>query len=279
MTNRIQHVELETRPIDPNRAKYYAWGLAAVAALFAVVTIKSNYDYFDAYYKGWAFYLRVIPFLAIEATIIGLTLTKGWGNPRQMAAALVFEALLVFVCLAHTYFVSGATQARISAERSKAAAKVDFSATTDAATKAAEANTRAQAEYNKALNAWRRAAADAKYLRQPIPPQPEPPHYLNVPQLSQETVATASSDVEGKVEAEVPHTFLLGILFVMIGLVIAAWTTIVFLADGSRLRYWLLQQRATHLDAQMGSAKRVRTLGEKSELDEFPKTIDTAPKS
>lgn len=277
--DKIQHIELETKPIDPNRAKYYSLGLAAVAALFALVTIKSNYDYFDAYYTGWSFWLRVIPFLAIEITIIGLTLTKGWGNPRQMWAALAFEVLLMAVGLTHTYYVSGATQTRISAARSKATAKTDFDTTRQAANEAAEMNAKLQDGYNKALDKWRRAAADARFLRQPIPPVPEPPHYLNVPQIRKETTDAATIDVEGKVEAEVPHTFLLWLLFTMIGLVIAAWATLVFLADGSRLRYWLLRQRDEHLDAQMKREKRIRTLGEspKTGADEFPKEID-APK-
>ena len=260
MTER-RYVELQTKPIDPNKAKWYALALAAAAALFAIMTVRSNFDYFETYYTGWAFWMRVVPFCAFEATIVLLTLTKGWGNPRQMWAALVFEVLMIAIGLTHTYYVSGATQTRISAERSKAAAKVDFSATQEAATRAGEANARLQTEYNKALNVWRRAAADARFLRQPIPPAPEPPRYLEVPQVSQSMVSTAALDVEGKVESEVPHRSLLRLLYLMIALTIGAWTSVVFLADSSRLRYWLLQQLGAELDDKINGG-RIKTLSE-----------------
>lgn len=262
MQNQVQYVQLQNRPIDPNRAKYWSIGLAAVACLFALVTIKSNYDYFAAYYDGWSFWLRVIPFMTFEATIIGLTLTKGWGNPRQMTAALVFEVALVAVGLLHTYYVSGATQTRIAAERSKAAAKADFAATSAAAAAAAETNARLQGEYNRALANWRRAAADAAYLRRPVPAAPQPPQLVAIPQVDQATVATAATDVEGRVEAEAPHKFLTFLLYVLIALVVGAWTSIVFLADSSRLRYWLLRERGRDLDREMRREREVVALGQ-----------------
>lgn len=260
----INHVELQTKPIDPNRAKYYALGLAAVAGLFALVTIKSNYDYFETYYTGWSFWLRVIPFFAFEATIIGLTLTKGWGNPKQMGAALVFEAALVLVGLTHTYYVSSATQLRHAAAASKAAARQDVGETSRLAREAADTNERLRREYTASLAAWRRAAYVAQANRMSPPVPPAEPQYVEIPKVSQEAVAAASLDVEGRIEGEVPHRLLLRILFVMIGLVIGAWTAVVFLADGSRLRYWLLQQRGARLDEEMKPAKPVVPLGQQA---------------
>lgn len=259
---KVDQVELRASPIDPNRAKYWSWGLVAVAALLCVLTIGSNYDYFIAYFDGWSLWRRLIVFGAIQAAIVLLPLAKGYGNYKQMYLALVFDVVLVIADLTHTYLVGGATQTRIAAERSRASASAMFDRVNDAASRAAGDNARLLANYNQELKLWRQAAADARYLGQPVPPMPQRPQLVEVPQVGKEVVQTAGTDIEAKVEAAAPHSVLLLLLYGMVGLVAAAVGGLVYVADGSRLRAWLLKQRDAQLKHQMDEAARVHPVGE-----------------
>jgi cell division protein FtsB len=192
----MQYVELKSSPPDPNRAKYWALGLSAVAALIALMTVKSNYDYFVQYYLGFALAVRIITFAAVEASIITLPLFKGWGNDKQMKWALVVDVLLVILSLTHTYLVGETTQVKIQAQNAKAEATADFERTNNAADKIAARNKDLQDSYNRAMVNYNRAVANARYTGQPAPPPPAPPQLLAVPQVKAETVTASQINVE-----------------------------------------------------------------------------------
>src|SRR5262245_682498 len=118
----IEYHELRRGPINPNRARWYWLVGSGLGALFALLTIKTNWDYFAQYYEGFAFWARVIPFFAVEAAIVALPLFKGFGNKAQGNAAIVFELLLVGLALTHTYLVSDASIAKAQAGKTKAEA-------------------------------------------------------------------------------------------------------------------------------------------------------------
>src|SRR5262245_24284987 len=85
---------LKMKPADPNKAKLYALALCCAAAFIALLTFRSNLDYFMQYYLGWSLKIRVTVFLGVEAYLILSPLTKGFGNRRQIKYAFIFEAVM-----------------------------------------------------------------------------------------------------------------------------------------------------------------------------------------
>jgi len=260
----IYHVPLQTKPIDPNKAKYWSLGLSVLGVLIAVWTFKSNYTYFAVYHEGWDFWLRIIGFVAIEITLILLPLFKGWGNPRQILAMWIFEIAIIVLSFVHTGYVNDSTQTRIASTRSKAEAKADFDSTSKTANDVADRNKAMRSEYNATLAQWRRAATVAQNNNQPPPPMPVEPQYLSVPQVSQKMVDTANLNIEETVETVVPHAFLLRLLQGMLLLVVVAWTIMLVLADSMRLRLAILRTRGQQLDTHISQKQEVRKLGEGS---------------
>lgn len=248
----MQYVQLTESPPDPNRAKYWAVGLSAVASLIALMTIKSNYDYFLQYYEGVALWTRVISFSAVEATIITFPLFKGWGNDRQMKWALIIDVMLIILSLTHTYLVGESTQVKKQAQNMKAEASADFDRMNDAADKIAARNKESQDSYNRAMANYNRAVANARATGDAAPAPPAPPQLLTVPQIKQETVAATQINVEQAAEASVPHGFLLKLLYAMIALVVIGWTAMVSLAHSIKIRTWLMKKRSAEIQHETG---------------------------
>lgn len=256
----VQYLELKEAPIDPNKVRKYAFVLSLVALLIAVVTVRSNYDYFAQYYGGWSFWMRLIPFLAVEATIIALPLAGGWGNRAQWQAAKVCELLLIALALVHTSLVSQSDQARIQATKTKAEAQVDLEREQKQIDKILEQNQRLSDSHSLAMMRWNRAAATARRMGQAAPPAPPAPQMAVVPQLDQRLVSDATLSTHGASEATVNHRILLRLLWAMIGMVAISSTLMFTLADASKIRAWLLRRKAQAIDAG------VRAPGQAAEL-------------
>jgi hypothetical protein len=243
----MRYVELRDTPPDPNRARYYAILLSLVAALIAVMTLKTNYDYFRQYYEGFGFWMRLIPFYSVEATVIGLPLVKGWGNHSQWRAAKLFEVGLIVMALVHTSLVGQADQAKKQAAKTKSEARVDYDRSQAAASQIAAQNKQLQEGYDRAMSSWRRAANAARWNRQPAPPPPQAPQLLSLPKIDQSLLNNATLSVEQVAEAEVNHKTLLRLLYLMIGGVVGTALTMVSLSDSSRVKAWLLKRRAAEI--------------------------------
>lgn len=246
----MQYIELRESPPDPNRAKYWALGLCAVASLIALMTIKSNYDYFLQYYDGFALWARVVAFSAVEMTIITFPLFKGWGNDRQIRWALILDLALIVLSLTHTYLVGESTQAKIQAKNTKAEATADFERTSTAADKIAARNKELQDSYNRAMANYNRAAVNARASGEAPPSPPAAPQLLAVPQVKQETVDATQINVEQAAEAQVPHSFLLKLLYAMIAVVVIGWTAMVSLAHSVKIRDWLMAKRSAEIQRE-----------------------------
>jgi hypothetical protein len=253
----MRYVELRDKPPDPNRARYYAILLSLAAALIALMTLKTNYDYFKQYYEDFGFWMRLIPFYAVEATIIVLPLTKGWGNHSQWRAAKFFEVALIVLALVHTSLVGQADQAKKQAAKTKAEAQVDFDRSQAAANQVAAQNKQLQDGYNRAMSSWRRAATTARLNRQPAPPPPAAPQLMTVPQIDQSLVSNATLSVEQAAESEVNHKTLLRLLYLMIGVVLGTAITMVSLSDSSRIKAWLLRRRAAEIMRMTGTSPAI----------------------
>jgi len=253
----MRYVELRDNPPDPNRARYYAILLSLAAALIALMTLKTNYDYFKQYYEDFGFWMRLIPFYAVEATIIVLPLTKGWGNHSQWRAAKFFEVALIVLALVHTSLVGQADQAKKQAAKTKAEAQVDFDRSQAAANQVAAQNKQLQDSYNRAMSSWRRAATTTRLNRQPAPPPPAAPQLMTVPQIDQSLVSNATLSVEQAAESEVNHKTLLRLLYLMIGVVLGTAITMVSLSDSSRIKAWLLRRRAAEIMRMTGTSPAI----------------------
>lgn len=269
----MQYVELKDKPINPNRAKWYALLLCAVAALIALMTLKSNYDYFAQYYQGFGFWMRVIPFFSVEVTIIALPLTKGWGSLSQQIAALICEVVLIGLSITHTSFVSQASQAKIQAGKTKAEAQVDFDRAQTQADRIAKQNEDLQNGYNRAMIQWNRAAAIARRNREQSPTAPAAPQLMTVPQIDQKVVNNSMLSTEQASEAEVSHALLLRLLYAMIAGVIASAASIVWLADASRVKAWLLRQKAEKIREATTGARVVDT-GQPGGVQSLPLPVE-----
>ncbi|MCI0391656.1 MAG: hypothetical protein MOB07_23170 [Acidobacteria bacterium] len=255
----IEYHELRHGAIDPNRARYYWLGGSALGILFAFLTIKTNYDYFDQYYTGFAFWARVVPFFALEAAIIILPLFKGFGNKAQGNVALVFELILVVAALTHTYLVSDASIAKLQAGKTKTEAGADFDKAQSAADRVATSNKELQQNYAKQqenhsrqMRYWNDAAYVARREGRkapPPPPAPQPPQLQDVPHVAQSVIDNATMSVEMAGQARVSHQTLQRLLFLMIGLVTVSITAMIALADGSRIKDWLLRTRTSAIKA------------------------------
>ena len=256
----IEYRTMNHKPIDPNHARYYWLGGSALGILFAFLTIRSNWDYFAQYYSGFSFWARVIPFFAVEATIIILPLFKGFGNKAQGHAAIVCELLLAALAFTHTYFVSDASINKLQAGKTKIEASADFDRAQAAADRVTANNERLQENYAKQQQLHAKQMAhwyDAARITRsegrkapPAPPAPEPPKLQDVPQVSQSLVENATMSVELAGQAHVSHQTLQGLLFLMIGLVTVSIGAMIWLADGSRIKAWLLSLRAEDIKTQ-----------------------------
>lgn len=243
----MKYIELKDRPVNPNHVKYYSLVLSGVAALIALVTVKSNYDYFSQYYDGFGFWMRLIPFFAVEIAIITLPLAGGFGNKSQWQAAKVCEVVLIVLSLIHTSLVSQSGQIKIQAEKTKAEAQIDFDRAQTAANQIAAQNKQLQDSYNNSMLQWRRAANIAKRSDQQIPSAPAPPQLMTVPQIDQKLISNSTMSTTNAGESEVSHVTLLRLLYLMIFTVVISATAMVLLADATRIRSWLLKIRAQEI--------------------------------
>src|SRR5262249_52387436 len=141
---------LKMKAADPNKAKRYAWMLCCAAAFIALLTFRSNFDYFLQYYMGWSLRTRVAVFLGVEAFLILAPLTKGYGNRRQVRWAFILEFVMIPLLFLHTYLVGESLETRKEAEATKTTAQVDLNRERQAAKEAAAANQRAQEAFNQA---------------------------------------------------------------------------------------------------------------------------------
>lgn len=266
----IKYHELRQKAIDPNRARWYALGLLAVAALFACLTIKTNWDYFEQYFTGLAFWMRVIPFMfGVEGLIIILPLFKGFGNKAQGWWAIIFKVALMALAGAHTYLVSDYTIAQKAASKTKQEAVADLGARQAEVDKIASANQKAresyerqQKNYSTQMRYWYDAAAVARLEGRKAPPAPkapDPPQPLEVPKVSQGLVDNASLSVEQAGAARVSHQTLQRLLFAMVALASVAIMTMVGLADGTRVRSWFLLWRAKAVNNLKGETENLPT--------------------
>lgn len=259
----ILHEELQAKPINPNRSpKRQAVGISLIGVLFAILTVKSNYDYFVQYYEGWALFVRLVAFASVEITIITLPLFKGWGNYRQVIAFIVFEVMIAVPSLVHTALVSDVTQTRISANRSKAEAKTDYEAIQQNADEVGKRNTRRVNEYQQAMAAYKNAVRFRQQTGIDPGPPPEAPRLEKPPEAGNDLISTATMDIEQKVEESVPHRFLLRLLYFMVLMVGLAWSTMTALSDAVRVRMYLLFQRSQTIDSKIGKKKDVQVLGD-----------------
>lgn len=252
----IEYRELKHGPINPNRARWYALGLSFVGALFAFLTIKTNWDYFGQYYEGFAFWARVIPFFGVEAAIVALPIFKGFGNKAQGNTALVFEVLLIAGALTHTYLVSDASISKIQAGKTKAEASADFEKNQSVADKITANNQKLQENYTRQMRFWNDAAYVARREGRSAPPPPQAPKLQDVPQVSQQVVDNSMMSVEQAGESRVSHQTLQRLLFALIGLVTISVTAMVLLADGSRIKAWLLSERAERIKTETTGATK-----------------------
>lgn len=263
-TMKVNYLHLREKPIDPNRVKNYAFILSGAAALIALVTIKSNFDYFSQFYSGYSFWMRVIPFFAIEGTIITLPLVGGFGNHAQWKAAKICEVVLIALSLTHTVLVSQSDQAKILATKTKAEAQADYDRANTLADRIATQNQNLQDSYNTALAQWNRAATIARRRHVQPPSAPIAPQLMTVPQVNRKLIDNATLSTEDVVEAQVPHKTLMFLLFGMIGAVIGSATWIFMMADASRVRAWMLRRKARALNRAM----KQETADEALEIDE-----------
>src|SRR5262245_61451992 len=155
----MDFIKLKSKPVDPNKAKYWALGLVVAAAIFATLTIKSNYDYFLLYFAGWALWLRLVPFFGLETYVVFSPLTKGWGSRRHAYLALVSELILGPGMILHTSLVGNVTQTRIATEKAKAEAQADFDRLKAAQDSATARNRELQEGYKQAMATYNIAAA------------------------------------------------------------------------------------------------------------------------
>lgn len=255
----IEYRELKVGPINPNRARWYSLGLSALGVLFGFLTIKTNWDYFEQYYDGFGFWARVIPFFAVEVAIVILPLFKGFGNKSQGNVALVCELLLVAGALTHTYLVSDASIAKLQAGKTKTEASADFDRAQSVADKVSASNQKLQENHTKQMRFWNDAVAVARREGRRAPAMPEAPKLQDVPQVSQDLVKNATMSVESAGEARVSHQTLQRLLFALIGMVTLSITAMVLLADGSRVKAWLLGQRAEEIKSK--TQGQTQTLG------------------
>lgn len=265
----IKYHELRQKPIDPNRARWYALGLSAVGALFACLTIKTNTDYFAQYYTGAGFWLRVIPFYAIEGTIVVLPLFKGFGNEAQGRWAFWLDLVLIAAAATHTYLVSDASITKAQMSKTKMEASADLGARQAEVDKIAAANQKMldtysgqQKNYNMQMRHWYDAARVARSEGRPAPPAPPAPtqpQLLDVPKVSQTLVDSATVSVELAGLARVSHHTLQGLLFLMVGLVVLSISLMVQLADGTKIKAWFLRWRAKAVDGLKGETESLPT--------------------
>lgn len=276
----MKYFELNDNPIDPNRSKLWAVLLCLVAVLIALMTIRSNYDYFAQYFDGWAFWMRVIPFFAVEITICLLPLAIGWGNRSQLYAAAVCEVFLIVIALIHTSLVGQSIMAKLQAAKTKSEAQTDFEKTRFTVSAIAASNQKSQENYSQQMREWRRAAATAQANNLPAPLPPSAPQMQAVPQINQSLVDNANLNVEEAAEAQVDHNTLLRLLYVMIGGVIATALLLVKLADSSRIKVWLLKLRAQdvrnhNLDALPSRSPSLRAPAASRRVTGFSQSQDT----
>lgn len=269
----LKFITLKTGEVDPNNAKWHSLLLSAGAALIAVMTWRTNYDYFVQYYTGHSLWSRVIVFSAIEIASIGLPLTKGWGNYAQMWAGITFDVILILMSITHTFLVSHALEAKTQAEYAKTEAVADFDrgrrerdAAVERNNEIREAYNREQDKFNRLQLTYERSAGAYRISSRiarannravadpPKPPEPpKPPQYVNVPEIRQTVLENSQISVAQASEKAVKHNVLLLLLFGMIIVVIAAAGTLVWLSDSSKIKIWLLKLRRKEIKEAMQS--------------------------
>lgn len=243
----IEYRRMDHDPVDPNRVKWYALALSFIGVLFAFLTIKTNWDYFAQYYDGFAFWAKVIPFCAVEATIIVLPLFKGLGNKAQGNLSLFCEVVLVIGALTHTYLVSDASIAKIKAGKTKAEANADFDKARAIAQQITATNIRLQENHAKQMRYWNDAAYIARREGKSAPAAPAPPRLQDVPQIDQALLTNATLSVETAADIRVSPQTLQVLLFGLIGWVTGTYLIMFLLADASIIKSWLLKERAREI--------------------------------
>ncbi len=244
---------LKLRPADPNKAKLYAFALCCAAAFIALLTFRSNFDYFLQYYFGWSLKTRVVVFLGVEAFLILAPLTKGYGNRRQIKWAFIFELLIIPLLFLHTYLVGESIETRKEAESTKSTAQLDLNRERQAAKEAAEANRRVQDSFNQAQKNYNVAMARYERLKRQalrdgttmpgMPSQPTAPELTPVPKISEGLVGNSTMAVGEIVQRKVDHNTLRALQFLILLCAIAGTTCIVLFSDAMRIREWFMEYR------------------------------------
>lgn len=267
---------LKMKPADPNKAKLYAWALCCAAGFIALLTFRSNLDYFMQYYLGWSLQIRVAVFLGVEGYLILAPLTKGYGNRRQIRWAFAFEFVMIPLLFLHTYLVGASLETRKETEATKITAQADLNRERLAAREVAESNQRAQDSFNQAQKNYN--AAMARYERlmkraqrdgtaMPRPPVPPPePKFIPVPTINEGLVINSTLAVSDVVQGKVDHNTLRALQFIILLCAIAGTTCIVLCADAMRIRAWFMKHRDYDLEKTMRSQAPYQMIDQPAQL-------------
>lgn len=274
----VPFVPLKDGPIDPNRARVYSILLSVAAGIVALVTLRSNMDYFGQYYAGWGYWMRVIPFWGVELAIVTLPLTKGFGNTAQWKYAKFFEVVLVALSLTHTFLVGDSMQTKKTVEITRATAKADYDQLKADRDKIIKQNDKMRSDYNQQLSLFRQTSINAAHFGQSAPTEPPKPKYLDVPAIDEGIVKNATLNAEEEAEKQVNHSVLLQLLFVMIAFTIAAATVMVSVSDTMVIQDWLKRGKAVVVKAMTSQAAPVKTVAAQSApVTSLPVYTDTSP--
>jgi hypothetical protein len=266
---------LKMSAANPNMAKWYAWGLVCCAAFIALLTFRSNFEYFLHYYFGWGLKTRVTVFWGVEAFLILAPLSKGYGNAEQIRWAFRFEAALIPLLFLHTYLVGEWTETRKEATETKIAATADLSREREAAEKVAQQNQKSQdsfnlsqRNYNAAL--WRYERLKRQALRDgtsmpSMPVAPPQPQLVPVPKINEGLVSNSTMAVADVVQSKVDHNTLRALQFLILLCAVAGTATIVVLSDAMKVRGWFMKHRQDDLNNAMQSQSPYNTIGQRTQ--------------
>jgi hypothetical protein len=261
----LLYKNLKMKPADPNKAKLYALALCCAAAFIALLTFRSNFDYFLQYYTGWSLRTRVAVFLGVETFLILAPATKGYGNRRQIKWAFILELVIIPLLFLHTYLVGESIETRKEAEATKVTAQADLNRERYDATAAAKSNKEALDSFNKAQQSYNAAMARYERLKRqalrdetpmpPMPTQPVQPQLIPVAKINDELVTSATMAVDAVVQRKVDHNTLRALQFLILLCAIAGTTCIVLFSDAMRIREWFMRKREDDLNETMQSSE------------------------
>lgn len=261
---------LKMKAADPNKAKWYAWGLVGAAVFLSSLTLRSNFDYLLQYYFGWSLHVRVAVFVGVEAFVVLAPLTKGYGNLKQIKWAFILEAVIIPLLFLHSYLVGQSIETRKEAEVTRTTAQTDLSRERKAADVAAEQNQRAQDSYNRAqvnhnavLRRYERLKEQALRDGTPMPSMPiapVQPQFVSVPKIDEGLVNNSTLDVSAVVQGKVDHNLLRALQFFILLCALAGVTLIVVVSDGMKVREWHLKYRQDDLNNTIQSQSPYSTI-------------------